>query len=108
NIALNLSSTHFSLSRESPSVVYRLCSDPLFSVQIHRLRSDSLSLSSRSTVSVLNRRLRPDSSSLSRSTKQSRSRLKTSNIAESVSFSSDKKYDITQVKAPPQLQKTIC
>ncbi|CAG7902714.1 unnamed protein product, partial [Brassica rapa] len=26
----------------------------------------------------------------------------------SVSFSSDKKYDITQVKAPPQLQKTMC
>ncbi|KAG5396328.1 hypothetical protein IGI04_018142, partial [Brassica rapa subsp. trilocularis] len=114
NIALNLSSTHFSLSRESPSVVRRLSS--LFRSAV--FRSDppspfrfavySPSLSSRSTVSVLNRRLRPDSSSSSRSTKQSRSRLKTSNIAESVSFSSDKKYDITQVKAPPQLQKTMC
>ncbi|KAG5382917.1 hypothetical protein IGI04_034387 [Brassica rapa subsp. trilocularis] len=79
------------------------------SVQIRRLcPPDPPSLSSRSTVSVLNRRLRPDSSSSSRSTKQSRSRLKTSNTAESVSFSSDKKYDITQVKAPPQLQKTMC
>ncbi|CAN7135193.1 unnamed protein product, partial [Brassica rapa subsp. narinosa] len=43
----------------------------------------SPSLSSRSTVSVLNRRLRPDSSSSSRSTKQSRSRLKTSNVESS-------------------------
>ncbi|KAG5400717.1 hypothetical protein IGI04_015324, partial [Brassica rapa subsp. trilocularis] len=60
------------------SAVYR--SDPL---SPFRFAIYSLSLSSRSTVSVLNRRLRPDSSSSSRSTKQSRSRLKTSNVESS-------------------------
>ncbi|KAF2604307.1 hypothetical protein F2Q70_00025446 [Brassica cretica] len=34
--------------------------------------------------------------------------LRSPTIAESFPFSSDKRYATTQVKAPPQLQKTMC